>query len=70
MVSTSHGRKECPSQPVEVNSVWLTSAVLGVLQIKDLGHRGHHPDWLLDIRADSRTGPAPENRVRGQPVEA
>jgi hypothetical protein len=76
MVSPSHGRKECPSQPVEVDSVYLTSAVLGVLKIKDLGHRGYHPDWLLHIRPspvfqnEPQTFPAPASRVRGQPVEA
>lgn len=65
----------CPPQPVDIDNVWLSSAVLGVLKIKDLGHRDDHPDWLLEIRASPSdkdqpgTQPAPANRVRGQPVE-
>jgi hypothetical protein len=60
----------CPPQPVEVNHVWLSRAVLDVLKIKDLGHRGHHPYWTLNMRAAPKTFPAPENRVREQPIEA
>lgn len=68
-------RHACPSQPVEDTSVWLSSAVLDVLKIKDLGHRGHHPYWILHIGAPAMhsdwpgTQSAPADRVSGQPVE-
>ena len=65
----------CPTQPIEIDNLWLSSAVLGVLKIQDLGHRNHYPYWLLHVRASPpdkdqrRTQPAPANRVRDQTVE-
>jgi len=76
VVSNNHElSRVCPTQPVEINNVWLSSTVLDVLKIKDLGHRGHHPYWNLDITAgpafknEPQTFPPPANRAPGQPVE-
>jgi len=66
----------CPTQPIEIDNLWLSSAVLGVLKINDLGHRNHYPYWLLHVRASPTdkdqpgTRPAPANRVPRQPIDA
>ena len=68
-------RHACPSQPVEATNVWLSSAILDLFKIKDLGQRRSHPDWSLDIFASAMhsdwpgTQSAPADRVHGQPVE-
>ncbi len=66
----------CPTQPIETDNLWLSSAVLGVLKINDLGHRNHYPYWLLHVQAavtdkdQPGTRPAPLNRLRDPTVEA